>query len=48
MLTGHKEGSEYVGDLPVSDSTSVLVLLSTKGSHQVTFILETSQRAGTL
>jgi hypothetical protein len=43
MLTGHKEGSEHVGNLPVSDRAPVLVLLTAKGSHHVTFILGTSQ-----
>ena len=46
MLTGHKEGSEHVGDLPVSDSTPILVLLTTKGSHHVLFILGTFQGKG--
>ena len=43
MLTGHKEGSEHVGDLPVSDIAPILILLTTKGSHHVTFVLGASQ-----
>ena len=46
MLTGHKEGSKHVGNLPVSDSTPVLVLLTTKSSHHVVFILGAIQGKG--
>ena len=46
MLTSHKEGSHHVGNLPVSDSTPVLVLLTTKSSHHVVFILGTIQGKG--
>ena len=43
MLTGHKKGSEHVGNLPVCNSTPVLVLLTTKRSHHIALILGTSQ-----
>ena len=43
MLTSHEKGCEHVGDLPVSDSASVLVLFTAKGSHHVVFILGASQ-----
>ena len=46
MLAGHKEGSKHVGNLPVSDSTPIFVLLTTKSSHHVVFILGTIQGKG--
>ena len=46
MLTGHKEGSQYMGNLPVSDNSPVLILLTAKSSHHVVFILGTIQEKG--
>jgi len=43
MLASHKEGSEHMSDLPISDSASVLVLLTTEGSHHVAFVLGANQ-----
>jgi len=48
MLTGHKEGSKHMGNLPVSDSTPVLVLLTTESGHHVVFILGTIQERGSI
>jgi len=46
MLTGHKEGSKHVGNLPVSDNTPILVLLTTKSGHHIMVILGAVQWRG--
>ena len=43
MLTGHEEGSEHMGNLPVGYDAPVLILLSTESGHHVAFILRESK-----
>ena len=43
MLAGHEEGRKHVGNIPVSNDTPVLILLSAKSGHHVAFILRASK-----